>query len=52
MAEHLEWPEAHWHGPADRAEHVIDPEIREALPDYLNPPVADPHGKLIPRDND
>ena len=52
MAEHFELPEDHLHETAERVEHFIDPEIREALAAELKLPVADPHGKRIPRDND
>lgn len=48
LAKHFNVPERGLHVGAERAEHYIDPALREKLDDELERPQLDPHGKAIP----
>jgi manganese/zinc/iron transport system permease protein len=48
VAKHFDLPEDHLHAVAERAEHFIDPAMREELAAELQAPGEDPHGRTIP----
>jgi hypothetical protein len=45
---HFDLPRDHLHDPAERMEHVLDPQLQEELAAELADRAVDPHGKAIP----
>jgi DtxR family Mn-dependent transcriptional regulator len=48
LAEETGFPEAEWHGQAEKYEHMLTPEATNALAVQLGNPTHDPHGDPIP----
>ncbi len=48
LQKHFDLPADHLHAAAHRAEHFIDPDVREELAAELDAPGQDPHGTKIP----
>ncbi|MCB8942924.1 MAG: FeoA domain-containing protein [Ardenticatenaceae bacterium] len=48
LAEETGFPEAEWHGKAEKYEHMLTPEAANALAMQLGNPTHDPHGDPIP----
>jgi DtxR family Mn-dependent transcriptional regulator len=48
LADETGFPEAEWHGQAERQEHLLSPVETEALSARLGHPIHDPHGDPIP----
>ena len=48
LARHLDLPLDHVHFPAERLEHVTDPQLQRSLAEEMQQPSVDPHGKRVP----
>lgn len=48
----LGYPDDHVHAAADRVEHFLSPNLAEAVDSLAGNPTTDPHGKVIPHDED
>ncbi len=48
LAKHFQLADDHLHAPAERMEHYISGEMRDALREDLTAPTHDPHGRPIP----
>ena len=52
LQKHFTLPDDHLHHSAERVEHFIGSEVRDALSRELDSPDMDPHGKAIPSEAD
>ncbi len=48
LARNLDLPIDHVHMPAERLEHVTDPDLQRRLAEEMHQPSVDPHGKKVP----
>ena len=52
LSKHFHLADDHLHAPAERMEHYISGEMRDALREDLTSPTHDPHGRPIPQTPD